>query len=306
VTRFGRFDGLLRGSGAAGALVIFDMSPGRAKGLYTFPLLSAEQVGVPGLYLDRVAGAMVREAAQRNATATMVLESRTETALSWFLQGVLPGRNYGTERDEMVLLVTHSDGPNLSQENGTLGILAVVDLLAQIPQQDRQRSVLILLDPQHYMPGRHTVDWYDENPALMSHVVASFGVEHLGQREFGETGNEYGLTGLPEPTLIFAQDNPALIQAAQVAMVSAELPRAELRVPARAGQGRWQGMGEIAVERGLPGYAISSGMSGYWSECPGLESFDVNLFWRQIAMVAELIGFLMETPLEQMQPGPAD
>ena len=54
VTRFGKYDEILRGSGAAGAVVIFDMSPGRASGLYTFPLLSPELVGVPGLYVDRV------------------------------------------------------------------------------------------------------------------------------------------------------------------------------------------------------------------------------------------------------------
>jgi hypothetical protein len=47
VTRFGRFDEVLKDSGAAGAIVIFAMSYERLAGLYTFPLLNLGIVGVP-------------------------------------------------------------------------------------------------------------------------------------------------------------------------------------------------------------------------------------------------------------------
>ena len=50
LTRFGKVDEFLKNSGALGAVVILDLSPGRAEGLYTFPLLRSGTIGVPGLY----------------------------------------------------------------------------------------------------------------------------------------------------------------------------------------------------------------------------------------------------------------
>jgi hypothetical protein len=300
VTRFGKFDLVLKDSGAAGAVVIFDMSPKRAAGLYTFPLLRPGIFGVPGLYVDRVAGATVREAAQNEREATLVLEARQEEAETWFLYGALPGRNYGTPEDEMVLLVTHSEGPNLTQENGTLGIVALVDFFAQLPQQDRERTLFVLFDPQHYMPGRHLVHWYADHPDIVAKIVASVGVEQLGQREYAEDGDDYGLNGLPEPTLIFAQDNDRLVEIAIDAVKAQKVPRAEVRVPSRESQGMWQGLGDFAIKHNVPGFAISSGMSGYWTTTPGLESFDVALCYKQVAVLVSLTEALMNIDLEEI------
>ncbi len=300
ITRFGRYDELLKDSGAAGALVIYDMSPGRAAGLYTFPLLNPGIFGVPGLYLDRVAGAKAREAAKEGREATLVLQAREEDAETYFLYGYLPGRDYGTADDELVLLVTHSEGPNLTQENGVLGILAVIDYFAQVAREDRHRSLLILLDPQHYMPGRHLVHWYEDHPGIVSRIVASVGVEQLGQKQYWEDGNEYGLNGLPEPTLIFVQDNARLIEIAVQAVKDNALPRTEVRVPSRGNQGMWAGLGDIAVKLNIPGFATSSGMSGYWTTTPGLESFDKALCAKQIGALVALTGALMSADLAEI------
>lgn len=301
VTRFGKYDELLKGSEAAGAIVIYDMSPGRARGLYTFPLLNAGIFGVPGIYVDRVAGETVRDAARAARTATMVSIARTEEAHTYFLFGYLPGRYYGTDEDQLILLVTHSEGPNLTQENGTLGILAIVDYFSQLPQKDRGRTLLIMFDPQHYMPGRHVVHWYEDHPEIMKKIVSSIGVEQLGQLEYEEQGNEYGLNGLPEPTLIFAQDNDRLVDIAIEAVVDNGIPRTEVRVPSRPDQGMWAGLGDVAIHYNIPGFAISSGMSGYWTTTPGLESFDKDLCRRQVAALVQLTDALMHADLSEIE-----
>jgi hypothetical protein len=300
ITRFGKYDVLLKDSGAAGALVIYDMSPARAAGLYTFPLLNPGTFGVPGLYLDRVAGEVVREATKQGREATLVLRAREGIATTYFLYGYLPGRRFGTPEDELVLLVTHSEGPNLTQENGTLGILGIVDYFAQTPRKDRDRTLLVLFDPQHYMPGRHLVHWYEDHPGIVSKIVASVGVEQLGQREYAEDGNEYGLNGLPEPTLIFAQDNDRLVEFAVQAVKDYELPRTEVRVPSRGKQGMWAGLGDFAIKHNVPGFAISSGMSGYWTTTPGLESFDKKLCARQVGVMVALTQALLDADLDEI------
>ena len=73
VMRFGQFDVIVQESGAVGALVIFSMGPGRAAGLRTFPLLKPGFVGAPGLYLDNVNGARVKQAALEGKEATITL-----------------------------------------------------------------------------------------------------------------------------------------------------------------------------------------------------------------------------------------
>lgn len=297
VTRFGRFDTVLKDSGAAGAIVIFDMSPARANGLYTFPLLNAGVFGVPGLYVDRVAGEAVRDAARAGDSATLTLVAAEEEAETYFLFGALPGRNYGSDDDEAIMLVTHSEGPNLTQENGTLGILAIVDYFSQLPRAERARSLFVLFDPQHYMPGRHTVHWYDDHSDIVKRIVASVGIEQLGQLEFAENGNDYGLNGREEPTLIFVQENDALLRAAIEAVRVAQVPRTEVRVPSRGGQGMWAGLGDFAIRHNRPGYAISSGMSGYWTTTPGIESFDAELCRRQLDVLVTLTRVLMNADL---------
>lgn len=299
-TRFGRFDEVLKGSGASGAIVIFDMSPGRARGLYTFPLLNPGVIGVPGIYVDRLAGERVRAAAREETSATLTLVANEEHVETYFLSGFLPGRDFGEPDDELVLLVTHSEGPNLTQENGTLGILAIVDYFARLPQTSRRRSLLLLFDPQHYMPGRHTVHWYDEHPEIVDRIVASVGVEQLGQREFAETGNEYGLTGKAEPTLIFVQDNDSLVEIAVDAVTAMRLPRTEVRVPSRGGQGMWAGLGDFAIKHNRPGFAISSAMSGYWTTTTGIESYDNDLARRQIGLLAIFTNALMNADLDEI------
>jgi hypothetical protein len=298
ITRFGKYDELLKDSGAAGARVIYDMSPGRARGLYTFPLLNAGVFGVPGIYVDRVVGEQVREAALAGRTASMTLVATEEETETYFFYGYLPGRHYGTDADELVLLVTHSEGPNLTQENGTLGIVGIVDYFAKVPQVDRDRTLVILFDPQHYMPGRHLVHWYEDHPDIMSKVVSSIGVEQLGQREYAEQGNEYGLNGLPEPTLFFAQDNDRLVELAIQAVKDNAIPRAEVRVPSRKKQGMWAGLGDVAIKYNMPGFALSSGMSGYWTTTPGVESFDKDLCFRQIGALVQLTDALMTADSE--------
>jgi len=289
VTRFGRWDAVLKDSGAAGAIVIFSMSAERLAGLYTFPLLNLGIVGVPGVYVDAQTGARVLSAAAADEQATLTLTARQEPAEPYFYSAVLPGHAYDTDADEQVLLVTHSDGPSLSQENGTLGIAALVRHYARIPREQRPRSLRIVLDPQHYTPGRHTINWYDAHPDIMRQVVASIGVEQLGQREYGEEANAYGLTGRAEPWQIFTRDEPRLIQLAIDAINSTGVPRTELRVPERKGQGRWTGLGDVAIKRDLPGFATLSGMSGYWGTNAGIESFDAELATRQLDLLVILI-----------------
>jgi hypothetical protein len=131
--------------------------------------------------------------------------------------------------------------------------------------------------------------------------VASIGVEQLGQREYEVDGDDLVLTARPEPTLLFVQDNPVLLDAAIASVKAERLPRVFVRVPTR-GQGQWVGLGDVAVKRHIAGYAISTDMSAYWSTTPGIESFDRDLCWRQLATLARLTTVLLTADLPTIAP----
>jgi hypothetical protein len=295
---FGGYNDILKNGKSRGGLVISDMGPARAAGVYMLPYESSA-FGIPALYLDRIAGEQVRKAAKKGLTATVKLLAKKEKSETFFLSGFLPGKNYGKENDEIILLLTHTDGPNVTQENGALGILAVIHYFSHIPQTERRRTLLVVLDPQHYMPGRHAVDWFKDHPAAARKIVASMGIEHLGQLEYREKGDEFYPTGKPEVTRIFVQDNDHLIHKAIKAVKNNQLPRTYVHCPPRSG-GRWEAMGAIALERDIPGYGFSTDMSAHWSLEAHIDKFDKDLALKQIAVATQLTGELMETDLKEI------
>ncbi|MGI9308444.1 MAG: hypothetical protein ACR2P6_04210 [Gammaproteobacteria bacterium] len=300
VTRFGRFNAIVKNSGAAGALVIFNMGPERTAGLYTFPMLEPGITGVPGLYIDKVAGEQVLQAAATGAEATLRLLAQREEVEGHFFTGFLPGRNYGKDNDEYVFLITHADGPNLTQDNGGFALLSIVQYFSNIPEAERPRTLAIMLDSQHFTPHRHMDDWYAMHPEIVERIVATIGVEHLGQREYVERDGHFVQSGLPETTFVFAQDNDRLIGAAIEGVKAFSVPRTMVQSPPRGGQGNWSGMSDVSVKKNYPGYGISTNMSAYWSTRAGIDTFDKNLFIKQVGLAAHLTGTLMTLTVDEL------
>lgn len=152
--------------GAAGTIIIYDMAFERTTGLYTFP--TPALYDSPTLILDREAGAKVIADAKEGKTATLRLEASLETAEAYQLIGYLPGKNFGSQQDEQIILVGHTDGPSITQDNGGLGLLAIIKYFSNIPQQDRPRTLTLFLDCRHYMPGMEEEhkrpDWLNRHP----------------------------------------------------------------------------------------------------------------------------------------------
>ncbi|MBS3756743.1 MAG: hypothetical protein KGY56_13675, partial [Desulfobacterales bacterium] len=141
---------LVKGN-AAGGVIIFDASYERLAGLYTFPV--PKRYNVPNLYLARDAGAKVKQDAIKGKKATLKLVADVEEVETYQLIGYLPGKNYGTPDDEQIILVTHTDGCSISQENGALGILGIIHYFSNFPQKERPKTLMVFLDNRHYMPG---------------------------------------------------------------------------------------------------------------------------------------------------------
>ena len=297
-------------AGAAGAVIAMSLPFDAVKGLYTFAVPALHQM--PTLYLDRDTGAEVAAAAGKPATLRLI--AKTEQAEGHQLFGYLPGRDYGTPDDKQILLITHTDGPSISQENGAIGILSVVKYFSHIPKAERPRSLMLFYDCRHFMPGMERAfaneDYAASHPDVYSKVIASIGIEHLGQMKVEEGGGKpFHRTKVADLTTVYVTNNAHMVDLAVASVKDNNVPRTQVQCPGRKGlhggeQGPWYGLGSIANRIQKPGAACIGALTGYWTSSARLDWLDLNLFLTQMASASELCGNLMLADLESIKWAP--
>ena len=313
-------DRIPREGNAAGAIIVYDMAYERTKGLYTF--------GVPTLYnsptlvLSREDGAKVIDDAKQGKSATLRLEATVETSEAFQYIAYLPGANYGAPEDEQIILVNHTDGPSITQDNGALGILGIVKYFSHIPQSQRPRTLLVFLDCRHYMPGmedEHAApDWFTRFPQMKRNIVAMVQTEHLGEMDYREIDGRVEPTGYAEQSYLWTRNNEQLVKAAKSAVSKYGWSRAQLSVPERPGkrgalQQVWWGVGAIGqADTGyyncdvwhcldLPGFGLGGFLGYYWTSDSGIDRWNDELFVSQTATMTELTAVLMTANLSEIQ-----
>lgn len=313
-------DRIPRDGNAAGAIIVYDMAYERTKGLYTF--------GVPTLYnsptliLSREDGAKVIDDAKQGKSATLRLEAVVETSEAFQYIAYLPGANYGTPEDEQIILVNHTDGPSITQDNGALGLLGIVKYFSNIPQSERPRTLTVFLDCRHYMPGMEDAhaapDWFTRFPEKKSNIVGMIQTEHLGEMDYREVDGRVEPTGHAEQSYLWTRNNEQLITAAKTAVSKYGWSRAQLSVPERPGkrgslQQVWWGVGAIGqADTGyyncdvwhcldLPGFGLGGFLGYYWTSDSGIDRWNEQLFVSQTSTMTELTGILMTADLSQIQ-----
>src|SRR5262249_40251694 len=132
---------------AAGAVLVFNATADQLSGVYTFPC--PQLYNAPSLYLDREAGKQVIADAKAGAKATIRLRAEVTPTETWQLISYLPGKNFGTPSDELIMYSTHTDGPSISQEDGALGFLAIARYFSHIPKNERPRTLMFFMDNRH-------------------------------------------------------------------------------------------------------------------------------------------------------------
>ena len=306
---------VLMPSGAAAAVTVMDLSPLAAAGTRIHP--TPRQFNVPLLMLDRVAGAKVLRDAAAGKMATLVLNAHEEAnAAAYETVATLPGRNYGTAKDQAILLATHVDGPSIIEDDGGLAILALLRHYAAIPQEQRPKSIVVYLESRHFVPGTeasYPFDAVKDHPELFKTVVGGLALEHFGGLQFAEHGNEYSPTGKAATTYVWGWPNPFAIAEATAAIKNQKLPRAINAVPARPGingkpQQPWLGGGfsrYLVDLGGWPGWHISGDWpsAGFQAYYPAAKTrVSAELFQNQARAALQLADVLMTKDVIALAP----
>ena len=180
--------------------------------------------GIPALWVTEGTGTWIKDnLAGRSTEVAITLEATINQVASSTVWGILPGVNYGTADDQFLVCNTHSDGPNIAEENGGLALLHVARYFARIPQSQRPRSIAFMVATGHFSHGYlgSSGDWITQHPQIISKTVASLTIEHFGcnQWEDAATGSglEYAPTGkfeqarcyVTQPSFQLNQPGPA-------------------------------------------------------------------------------------------------
>ncbi|HEV3214263.1 MAG TPA: hypothetical protein VGZ27_00990 [Vicinamibacterales bacterium] len=331
--QLGRFAAIGINGRAAGMVIVYDLSPGAAFGLAQRSVytpdgkagLGAAYVNCPTLTLDRVHGAKVLMDAKAGRTATLTLKARFQRDNGKAIIAFLPGKNYGTPLDEQVMLATHTDAMSLIEENGGLGMLAIMSYFNHIPQSARPRTLIFYFDCRHFMPGGEgswpQYDYYTVHPERLKSIVATLGMEHMGGRqtiEVGPGGNDYVYSSeLPEnggviTSLIDVNNNNIwMVETIAKAAADNHWPRVDVKAGAVAPglNGGFQGSVKSPMNKGrafgIPGIGLAGDWPGGWTQTyaqldteAGLHGFDKEYFVQQVAGLSQLAGeFMLVKPL---------
>jgi hypothetical protein len=233
-------------AGAVGVILAWtDISDANAMDQYT-PFSRPPQ-GLPGLYVGRDSGARLKSLAGAGTQVTMVLEADTfsDTPTDTLI-ATLPGPS----PDEIIIVNSHTDGPNATEENGGIGIVALARYFSRIPQNERRRTLVFPLTAGHFagpwVPSIRGV--IDRHPDLIRKAVAALTVEHLGCREWMDDASfTYRPTGKNEWSVAITP----LRSTGQI-MVDAlkgSLDRAAAVNPVNGG---WLGEGSALSRAGVP------------------------------------------------------
>ena len=268
------------------------------------------------MILSREDGAKVLEDAKVGKTATLRLEATIEETEAYQTISYLPGRDYGTPDDKQILLINHTDGPSVTQDNGALGLLAIVKYFSNIPQEHRPRTLTVFLDSRHYYPGAerasYEVSWLTRNPQAKEPLVAMIQAEHMGENDYREVDGVVEPVGLAEQSYLWSRNNQVLIEAAIAAAKEHDWERVQVAVPERPGingglQQVWWGVGSRALPGSwhsldLPGYGLGGFLGLYWTTASGIERWNKELFEDQAHTMTQLAGVLMTADLEEIRP----
>lgn len=199
----------LEAGDAAGFIAVLPLGPQAADNLYApFEGVAGH---LPGLYLDRDAGAGLRNRISESENAVegrLTLDVAVdESATARNIVGTLPG---GSERT--IVLSSHTDATNSNEDNGPAAILAIVDYFCSIPQSLRPVTLHVVLHGAHLAGNRGLRTYVDDHAETLSEsVIAALELEHLGALEWAEQerGGPMALNGRIETQLLTVSSDSA-------------------------------------------------------------------------------------------------
>jgi hypothetical protein len=212
-------------AGVKGVVLVWQgISAGNAAGQYnpfTVPFSSspasspagsdpaATKGGIPALWVDEPTGTALAADAAAGAPCVVTIDAVIEQVSTSTVWGLLPGPRHGQDDEEILVCNTHSDGPNITEENGGVAVVNMARYFAGLPAAERPKTMVFMASTGHFGhrflgSGR---DWIAQHPQIMKRTVACLTLEHFGCREWEDVREggslRFAATGRPLQSQVF-------------------------------------------------------------------------------------------------------
>jgi hypothetical protein len=279
-------------AGAVGAIFAWEgISDENAEGQYV--PFGRKFADFPTLWVGEKTGDELTKIAAQGGSATITLEADiTPNASSDTLYGYLQG-----ETDEIILIHTHSDGPNAVEENAPIAVVALAEYLAGLPKGTLKRSYLFTMTTGHMAHFPTSKSWHGfetKHPDLIKKVVGAIVLEHLGARSWIDRGEDY-LPGSENQTTMILTQSKSL---ADLALKSCADTIDDRIIAVNPYQRRYTGESGGVIEAGIPCIGIMPVPSYLLkqSETGSIEKIDPRLFRTQLENVTKMLRAMDQMP----------
>jgi hypothetical protein len=164
--------------------------------------------GIPALWVTEDVGTFIKdEIAGQAVRASVYLDAAIEQVATSTVWGILPGANYGASNDQFLICNTHSDGPNIAEENGGIGVFNVAQYFARVPLNQRPKSMVFMASTGHFGHGflGSGRDWITQHPQIVGQTVGCMTIEHFGCDEWEDLLKGSALLFAPTGKLVQTQ-----------------------------------------------------------------------------------------------------
>lgn len=267
---------------------------------------------LPGVYVDRVTGAQLRNEASENNSVRLSLSASVKTINTRNLIGFIPGKS-----DEFIAIHSHTDGTNGVEDNGPDVIVDIAQYISRLPKNSLERGVMIMLSSGHFAGGNGIVGFLDrhKDDGLLDRMKAVVTIEHLGLDEW--LFNEQGVlapTGKKEASSLFMPNIPALIRASEAWAEHADASPAFIMPPLHPNASGapndavWPGEGQYFWGKGRiptvnyitgPDYLLNWGIST-------VDFVDFDLLHRETVAFTQMVLDLTRTPTNDFNEANVD
>jgi hypothetical protein len=206
---------------------------------------------IPALLVGRDAGAKIRRLAQEGGQLCLKLEADVfQNSGTDSIVATLPG----TTRDEVLIVHTHTDGPNAIQENGGVVLTALARYFSKVPAPDRKRTIVFSLITGHdnsaYLPGKQG-SFIDRHPDLVKNAVAAVTIEHVGCRDWHDDAQHTHYIAGNQNELSYAMTHHQQLANLEIDSISGTADR-RVAIVEPLPKARYLGIGGSLAATGMP------------------------------------------------------
>lgn len=284
-------------AGVLGLIVIADADPEIVNHQY-LPFTRGIQ-DLPAVYVDRMLGAKLIEMAKHQGSVTLRTEgSLTPNTSAPQLVVTLPATRNCRIGDQAIVVDTHTDGPNMFEENGVIALWALLKSFAK--DACRPRDLVFVFAAAHFSKERGSTDSVlKDDPEMKDTTRAALAIEHLGALRSNADGADVGATE-PAVVMITAHDK-SLARIANEVMVAHAHAEPSLTPIHFLWSGVFEfGEGKFLADEKIPTIGYLTQPSYVLSrECGHETWFSRPLIRKQIDMFRDLISKMMKLESRQ-------